>query len=402
MPVGALSRVAAGVVGAGGVLHTGIWDRLEKVPDPRSRRGRVYPLPCLVAVVLCALTAAGHDGVCAVAQWAARTSPAQRARLRLPRHPLTGRFRVPDEATIRRFLAALDSDALVSALLAPDAVGGPRLGPSPDTAPAVWQPVAGQVVGLAVDGKTSRGARRADGSLVHLLGAATHGLGLLVGQVEVDVKSNETTVFRRLLDRLDLAGIVITADAMHTVRANLEWLVTEKKAHHLAVIKANQPRAHARMKALPWADIPVADTTRDSGHGRDETRVLKVATVGHLDFPYAAQALRITRWRREKNRRPSRETVYAITDLTGSQAGPAQLADLARAHWHIENKVHYVRDVSFGEDSSTVRTGNAPANLATIRSAATNALRRAGHTFIPTGRHARTTPTDALTLHGFP
>src|SRR6185369_1263952 len=69
---------------------------------------------CLVAVVLCALTAAGHDGVLAAAQWVARTSPSQRARLQQPRHPLTGRFRVPDEATIRRLLAALDSDALVS------------------------------------------------------------------------------------------------------------------------------------------------------------------------------------------------------------------------------------------------------------------------------------------------
>lgn len=380
------------------MLRTGIWERLEKVPDPRSRQGRVYSLPCLVAVVLCALTAAGHDGVSAVAQWVARTSSAERARLRLPRHPLTGRFRVPDEATIRRFLAALDSDALVSALLAADAGGSAPA----DTASTAGEPVAGQTVGLAVDGKTSRGARRADGSLVHLLGAATHGLGLLVGQVEVDAKSNETTAFRRLLGRLDLAGTVVTGDAMHTVRANLDWLVTEKKAHYLAVIKANQPLLHARMKALPWADVPVADTTRDTGHGRDETRVLKVATVGHLDFPHAAQALRITRWRREKNRRPSRQTVYAITDLTAAHTGPAQLADLARAHWHIENKVHYVRDVTFGEDRSTVRTGNAPANLATIRSAVTNALRRAGHAFIPTGRRAHTTPADALTLHGFP
>jgi len=152
---------------------------------------------------------------------------------------------------------------------------------------------------------------------------------------------------------------------MHTVRANLDWLVREKKAHYLAVIKGNQPNAYRRMKALPWAGIPVADVTRDRGHGRDETRALKVATVGHLDFPHAAQALRISRWRREKNRQPSRETVYAITDLTADQVGPA-LADLARTHWHVENKVHYVRDVSFREDASTVRTGNAPTNLATL------------------------------------
>ncbi|WP_052711112.1 ISAs1 family transposase [Pseudofrankia sp. DC12] len=297
---------------------------------------------------------------------------------------------MPDETTLRRLLARLDRDALAAALLGDEPL------------PANLEKKEGPGPAVAVDGKTSRGARRPDGTRVHLLGAATHEGGLLVGQVEVDQKSNETSAFQPLLAGLDLAGVTVTFDAMHTVRANLDWLVTEKNAHYVAVVKRNQPTLYAQLAGLPWADIPVADTCRDHGHGRDETRVLKAATAGFLAFPHATQAVRITRWRRPKGKKPSRETVYAITDQPARTASPAALAAHARRHWTIENKVHYVRDVSFGEDASTLRTANSPANLATIRSAVINRLRRTGYRFIPHGRRDHTTPTAALDLHGFP
>jgi predicted transposase YbfD/YdcC len=228
----------------------------------------------------------------------------------------------------------------------------------------------------------------------------THGDGLLVGHVEVDRKSNETTAFQPLLAPLDLAGTVGTFDALHSVRANLAWLVTAKKAHYLAVIKAAPAEFVRPAQGPAMADLPVADVTRD--HGRDETRTVKVTTVPDLDFPHAAQAVRIHRWRRETGRAPSRETVYAVTDLTFRQASGALLNDLARSHWHVENKAHHTRDVSFREDHSTVRTGHAPMNLATPRSAVINALRRAGYAFVPPGRRDHTTATTALDLHGFP
>ncbi|WP_242606520.1 ISAs1 family transposase [Protofrankia symbiont of Coriaria ruscifolia] len=224
----------------------------------------------------------------------------------------------------------------------------------------------------------------------------------MAGQVEVDAKSNETAAFQPLLGALDLTGVTVTFDAMHTVRANLDWLVTTRNAHYVAVVKANQPLLRARLARLPWTDIPTTEITRDHGHGRDETRTLKVATVGFLDFPHAAQAVRIIRWRRAKGRRPSRETVYLITDHPTETASPALLAAYARRHWHVENKIHYVRDVSFGEDASTLRTGNIPTNIATLRSVVINRLRRAGYRFIPPGRRDHTTPTTALDLHGFP
>jgi predicted transposase YbfD/YdcC len=210
---------------------------------------------------------------------------------------------------------------------------------------------------VAVDGKTSRGARRADGTRVHLLGVAEHG-GHLLDHLEVDVKHNETSHFTELLEPLDLAGTVVTFDALHTVRANLDWLAGEKKAQYIAVVKQNQPLLHARVKALPWRQVPAGSVTRDTGHGRTETRTLKTAHVSFLDFPRARQAIKITRWRKDTaTGKTTRETVYAVTSLASAEATAEDLARLVREHWSIEAH-HHIRDITFGEDSATSRTGS--------------------------------------------
>ena len=396
MPVGALSRDAAGVVGAGAVSREGIWQRLHAMGEHRGRRGRVYPLAVLAAVWLCALTAAGHDRVTAVIEWLAGTTEEERRRPRLPYDPFDG-YRLPSESTIRRFLNDTDDARLARALLDP-----PLADPAPPT--AVLPEVAGETVRAvyALDGKTSRGAKRADGRQVQLVGVADQATGRLVNQHEVDSKSNETKAFRPVLEPLDLARDLLTFDAPHTVRDNLDWLVTDKKAHYLAVVKGNQPTLRAFLAGLPWADVPVADTTHDHGHGRDETRTLKAATVEHAEFPHARQAVRIQRWRREKGGKPSRETVYGITDLAFEQASAGFLADAARGQWIIENRQHHVRDVTFGEDASRSRTHRGPANLAIFRATVAHAVRAAGHRYVPAGRRACKTATAALDLYGFP
>jgi predicted transposase YbfD/YdcC len=407
----ALSRVGARVVesGPGGEnLAAGTWQRLEELPDPRSPRGRVYPLACLVAVAVCAFTAAGNDRFTAVGQWVRRAGQQDLARLRAPRDPLTGRYRAPDEKTIRVVLDRLDPRALTRALLGPRPAGRRPGGPSPASVRgyqarrAAGQAKAlarGRLRAVAVDGKTCRGARRADGTRVHLLGVAEHG-GRLLDHLEVDVKHNETSHFTALLEPLDLDGAVVTFDALHTVRANLDWLVTDKKAHYIAVVKRNQPLLHARIRALPWRQVPAGSTARDAGHGRTETRALKAVHVSRLDFPGALQAIKITRWRKDTaTGRVSRETVYAVTSLTSADVTAQDLARLVREHWSIEAH-HYIRDVSFGEDTSASRTGSGPANLATIRAAITAALKDAGYLHIPEGRRDHTTPDETLRLHG--
>ena len=357
MPAVALSRVGARVVesGPGGEnLAAGAGRRLEALPDPRLPQGRIYPLACLIAVAVCAFTAAGNDRFTAVGQWIRRASQQDLARLRAPWDPLAGRYRAPDEKTIRVVLDRLDPRALTRALLGPRPRGRPG-GPTPASVRGYRARRAARQVkalardrlrAVAVDGKTSRGARRADGTRVHLLGVAEHG-GHLLDHLEVDVKHNETSHFTALLQPLDLAGTVVTFDALHTVRANLDWLAGEKKAQYIAVVKENQPLLHARIKALPSRQVPAGSVTREAGHGRTETRTLKAAHVSRLDFPHARQAIKITRWRKETaTGKISRETAYAVTSLTSAEATAQDLARLVREQWSIEAH-HHVRDVTF-------------------------------------------------------
>ena len=409
MPAMALSRVAARAVESGPDgenLAAGAWQRLEALPDPRSPRGRIYPLACLIAIAVCAFTAAGNDRFTAAGQWIKRASQADLARLRAPWDPLAGRYRAPDEKTIRVVLDRLDPRALTRALLGPRPRRR-RSGAPPASARryrarrAAQQAKSlarGRLRAVAVDGKTSRGARRADGTRVHLLGVAEHG-GHLLDHLEVGVKHNETSHFTELLDPLDLDGAVVTSDALHTVRANLDWLVTDKNAHYIAVVKRNQPLLHARIKALPWRQVPAGSVTRETGHGRTETRTLKAAHVSFLDFPHARQAIKITRRRKDTaTGKITRQTVYAITTLTSAHATTPDLARLVREHWSIEAH-HHIRDTTFSEDTSASRTGNGPVNLATIRAAVTAAIKDAGDLHVPEGRRDHTTPAETLHLH---
>ena len=413
MPALALSRVGARVVesgpGGGQELAAGAWQKLEALPDPRSPRGRVYPLACLVAIALCAFTAAGNDRLTAVGQWVKRASQQDLARLRAPWDPMAGRYRAPDEKTIRVVLDRLDPRALARALLGgrPGSCRG-RGGPAPGSVRGYRaRRAAGQAKALArdrlravaVDGKTCRGARRPDGTRVHLLGVAEHG-GHLLDHLQVDAKHNETSHFTELLGPVDLDGAVVTSDALHTVRANLDWLVTEKKAQYIAVVKRNQPLLHAQVRALPWRQVQAGSVTRERGHGRAETRTLKAAYVSGLDFPHARQALKITRWRQDTaTGRASRQTVYAVTSLTSADATARDLGRLVREQWSIEAH-HHVRDLTFREDAAASRTGSGPANLATIRAAIIAAIKDAGYLHTPEGRRDHTTPAETLRLHG--
>jgi predicted transposase YbfD/YdcC len=214
----------------------------------------------------------------------------------------------------------------------------------------------------------------------------------VLGQVEVGAKTNEIPMFPVLLDRVDITGAVITADAMHAQRGHATYLAG-RGAHFLLTVKRNQPGLHAQLAALPWRQVPAADDTRERGHGRDERRVMKVTAVAAgLAFPHAAQAIQIVRRRRISGRRKwSRETVYAVTSLTATQASPAGLAAIIRGHWAIEDRLHWVRDMDYDEDRSQVRTASGPRVMATMRNLALTILRLAGHASIAAAlrHHAR-------------
>jgi predicted transposase YbfD/YdcC len=337
---------------------------LEQVPDPRDPRGVRHTLTSLLLAAVAAVLA-GAQSFTAVGEWVADAPPQVLAALGIRRDPLAGRFEPPGEATIRRVLEAVDAGAF-------DAAVGSWLAGRLQAA-AAGRAGHGRRVrrALAVDGKAVRGTRHAssDGQAVHLLAVAEQQAGAVLAQAGVDGKTNEITAFAPLLEPLDLAGCVITADAMHTQREHARFLVSGKKAHYILVVKKNQPSLYAQVKNLPWRAIPAGDRQRSRGHGREEHRTLQAASLAAgLAFPHAAQAIRVTRRIRPVSGTSKWRTftVYAVTSLTASQATPAQLAGWIRGHWGIE-ALHHIRDVTYGEDASQVRTGNGPQVMATLR-----------------------------------
>ncbi|MFJ5843309.1 ISAs1 family transposase [Streptomyces shenzhenensis] len=136
-----------------------------------------------------------------------------------------------------------------------------------------------------------RGAAKANGRKIHLLAALEHATGLVLAQLDVGEKTNEITCFQPLLDTVaDLAGVVVTSDAMHTQREHADYLLG-RAAHYIVIVKGNQKKLRRQLKSLPWKDIPLQGRTRGIGHGRSEIRRIKVATVNSLLFPGACQAV---------------------------------------------------------------------------------------------------------------
>jgi predicted transposase YbfD/YdcC len=306
-----------------------------------------YGLVGVLATAVCAVLA-GARSYAAIAEWAQDAPPGLRARLGLPGS-------VPDLATFRRVLTSVDPAALDQVL---GAWVASRL---------ASRRRAGTRLVLAVDGKTVRGARAADGAAPHLMACLDHSTGAVLAQVAVDGKTNEITMFTGLLDQAgDLQGALVTADALHAQREHAEYL-HDRGVYYLVTVKDNQPSLLTQLCALPWKQVPAGHVQDSRGHGRIEKRIIKAVTVtAGLAFPHAAQAIQVTRRSRRLNGRKWRtETSYAITSLATGHAKPAQLAGWIRGHWTIENKLHWVRDVTFGEDASTARTDTGPHVMAT-------------------------------------
>ncbi|WP_369228653.1 ISAs1 family transposase (plasmid) [Streptomyces sp. R39] len=365
---------------------------LAQVPDSRRLQGQRHPLAFVLSLAACAVLA-GAKSLAAITEWAADAPPQVLVRLGGPcREPDRGPV-APAEATVRRALQRIDGDAL-------DAAVGSWLAQRERTAATEVKDSGRPMPSLAVDGKTVRGARRTDGTRVHLLAAMT-GTGLVTAQREVAGKTNEITVFRPLLAPLDLDGAVVTFDALHSQTGHARFLVEDKHAHYIALIKGNQPTLLRRLKALPWREVPLLDKTRATAHGRDEIRRIKAATVAGVTFPHAVQAVQIVRRRRIiTTGKTTLERIYGVTDLTAEQADAAEIAQRIRDHWGIENKIHHVRDTTYAEDASRVHTGAAPRAMASLRNLAIGALRTAGHTNIAAGlrHHARDTNRPLITL----
>ncbi|WP_338686574.1 ISAs1 family transposase [Streptomyces acidiscabies] len=346
---------------------------LALVPDPRNARGRRYPMTALLSAAAAGVLA-GARSLAAIGEWLTDVPAWALRGLGFVSDPLTGTVPVPHPGTVRRLLSRVDGDLL-------DAAIGAFL----DTR-RVPPPPAGTAAGpllrpIAVDGKAVRGSRTGTRTAVTLLAAMAH-TGEVLAQRQVADKSNEIPAFRPLPADTDLTDTVITADALHTQHAHGAYL-RKRGAHYIAQVKANHPGLFDRVRRLPWREITLDHKDRTRAHHRLEIRRLKSAAFAHLDYPDARQALQVVRWRKDfATGRLTVERVYLVTSLRPGAATGAQLAAWTRGHWKIENLLHHVRDRTFREDDSKVRTAALPRTMASLRNLAIGVHRQDGHTNI--------------------
>lgn len=347
------------------ILEGELFEAFEGLEDPRSRECP-HPLMEILFVALCA-TLCGAESFTGMAQWG-------QCKLDWLRQFLPYERGVASHDTLDRVFARLDPARFEACFIE-------------------WMrrlcPALGGVAGthVALDGKSVRRGYGADGVQPHLVSAWCSQLGLCLGQVKTDIKSNEITAIPALLAQLDVRGAVVTIDAMGCQHAIADQIVAGGADYVLAV-KDNQPTLaeairtwFAAMDTLErpfweWRDV-------DKGHGRVETRRCVVSDdVGWLHeqqqhWRGLASVAMVESTREFVNgKRRGEVTVERRYYISSLPADAARLGGLVRAHWDIENRLHWVLDVTFGEDDSRVRVGNAPQNFGLLRRMAINLLRR--------------------------
>jgi predicted transposase YbfD/YdcC len=362
---------------------------LAEMPDFRSNRGKRHALAAILALA-CSAMLCGSRSYTAIAEWGRNYGVRLMWALGFTRQP-------PCAATLHTVLRRVDREEV-------EAKRGAWAEGLLSGTPAPEDPEEG----IAVDGKTLRGSQKQGAPGVHLLSALAHRLGVTLAQQAVADKTNEIPATRDLLRQLVLEGRVVTMDALLTQRAIAQQIVEAGGAYVMGV-KENQPQLREDM-ATVFALPPIVGETRtvtetvDCGHGRIEQRRLHTrdVLVGYSDWPGLAQVFQLERQVLNKKTGEVREEVVAgVTRLALERADAARLLALVRGHWHIENKSHWVRDVTFDEDRSQVRCGNIPQVMAALRNTVIGLMRRAGYTNIAAaGRRFAAQPTLALALIG--
>ena len=349
-------------------LHS-LVEMLEAIPDPRGKHGLRYDLPylltCLIAALVC-----NCQSTEAVSQWC-------REHIDLLQDLFGPRlFFTPSGSLYRWVLPQISAEAVEQVL-------------------SMWvkaTSLASPTDPLAVDGKTVRGARTAERDAPHLLSCFTHHSKEVWAQLAVGEKTNEIPEARKLLPTLPISGRVCTFDALHSHR-QLWRLLRSQHAYPLFVIKGNEPTLQADLAtyfADPHAQFLQAET-RDRQRGRVERRAIQVSSEmgSYLQacWPGVTHVAQLTRTRTEKDK-TTVEVVYLIAILPSGSDGPQSLLALSRGHWGIENSLHSVRDVTFAEDRSRIRTGHAPQLLAACRNLAMTLIHRSGSSHIAASRRS--------------
>jgi predicted transposase YbfD/YdcC len=382
--------------------YTTMVEQLQGIRDPRSRRGQSYEWQYLLIIVASAVMA-GQQSVRGMAQWAAEQAPVLLANLQ------PHRGRIPSVMTLHRVLTKVpiaELERRISEYTATIDQADGEMGSI--------QTQQGEVLrGQALDGKTLCGASQ-HGEGVHLVSLVRHESGVALAQERVESKIDERKAARHLLTPETLAQTVTTTDALYTQVKQAEQILASG-GHYLMVVKRNQPSLYQAIE-LAFAALPPINqeeaafwrfqryTTPDKAHGRLERRTLESTTAlnDYLEWPGVAQVLRRTCQRTEiKSGKTTTHVRLAVTSLPRTMVSLKQIEWLWRRHWTIENQLHHVRDVSFGEDRCQVHTGTAPQALAAFRNGILALLRCEGWPSPPTAfRHFSIDVQHALRLLG--
>jgi len=350
------------------------------VSDGRAGRGRDHPVAVVLALAAAAVVA-GMRGYAAIAGWIADVPPAILAEVYLrsgaaPAMP-------PSKTTIWRVLT--DADAGASDV----AAGTWLMNLAGFTAPAAAGRDAGgedcprALMQVRLDGKAVRGSKDADGKQVRLLAAlvgADAADSVVAAQAEVGKKTNEVPMAAVVPGQIDLNGKIVTADALHTVKATATC-IHDHGGEFVFPVKENRRTLFDAIDALPWARVPVAHAATDKGHGRVTTRTIQVLPAPEdLPFPHVSQVFLIERYVTDLRGRPiSAVAALGVASPNPQQANAADLARYVREQWSIES-LHWIRDTLYQEDKSKVRTRNGPRIMAALRNLAIGAIRMTGRT----------------------
>ena len=350
-------------------------DHFSALEDPRQQAKVLYPLPEILLLLLCA-TLAGADDVVEIALWGDE-------HLAFLRRFLPCEHGVPSHDTLGEVIAALDPEPFKACFAA--WVEGLREA-EPDL--------------VAIDGKTSRRthARCKGRDPLHLVSAWAARQRLVLGQEAVSSKSNEITAIPLLLERLALEGALVTIDAIGT-QTGIAATILRRGGDYLLALKENRPATFQDVEAF-FADPPpgALDTfeTTDGGHGRIEVRRHAVCRdvgwllsdrryPGEVAFPGLAM-IGMVESTTERGGKVERARRYY---LSSAKLDATSFARAVRAHWGIENRLHWILDVVFRDDLARLRTGHGPANMAVVRHMATNLLHQARPTVSLKSRRKR-------------
>ncbi|MDJ0346636.1 ISAs1 family transposase [Streptomyces sp. H10-C2] len=219
---------------------------------------------------------------------------------------------------------------------------------------------------------------------MRLLAFMEHGRQLVLGQVQMERKSNEIPAFYELLDQVgrQAKGVVFTADALHTQREHARVL-HGLGADFVFQVKGNQPRLFTALDALDWGRVPIGYEETVRGHGRSVRRTMQVLSAPEdLPFPHVSQVFLCERYVSDlQGKQVSAVAILGVTSVSPERAGAAELSHLCSGQWQLE-VLHFVRDTLYAEDASRVRTRSGPRVMAALRNLAVGAHRLAGRSGI--------------------